>query len=155
MKSFVLIVLLSSLFSINAMSQSKEDIDHIKSVVFENKEFSDRVVNYGFTQGKKTYNPFYHILSSSMYLYQKVISAQLSSSCAFNPSCSQYSKDLIKEYGIIKGIFLSSDRITRCTRISLADKSLYHFDKGDGKMHETVDRYRNTNKHKDSNRCNH
>ncbi|HHT03999.1 MAG TPA: membrane protein insertion efficiency factor YidD [Bacteroidales bacterium] len=88
-----------------------------------------------------------------MYLYQKIISAQLSSSCAFNPSCSQYSKDLIKEYGIIKGTFLSSDRITRCTRISLADKSSYHFDKGDGKMHERVDRYRNN--HKDSNRCNH
>lgn len=154
MKSLILLFF-SCLISGTALAQTKEDIAHLRNVEFKNPEFSDRVVKYGFTEGKKTYNPFYHILSSSMYLYQKVLSAQLSRGCAFNPSCSQYSKDLIKEYGIIKGTFLSSDRITRCTRISLADKSLYHFDKGDGKMHETVDRYKITHKHKDNIRCNH
>ncbi|MCK9162959.1 MAG: membrane protein insertion efficiency factor YidD [Bacteroidales bacterium] len=137
------------------MSQSLDDRARIKNIAFENEEFSERVVKYGFTKDKKTYNPLYHILSSSMYLYQKLISPQLSRGCAFNPSCSEYSKDLIKEYGIIKGAFLSSDRITRCTRISLADKSNYHFDTHDGKMHETVERYRKRKNDKDSNVCNH
>ena len=34
--------------------------------------------------------------------------------CRFYPSCSQYSYDAIKKFGIIKGIFLAIKRIIRC-----------------------------------------
>lgn len=147
MKSLLLIISFSCLFSVNIIAQTTNDRTLLKNVEFENKEFNDRVVKYGFTEGKKTYNPLYHILSFSMYLYQKHISAQLSRDCAFNPSCSEYSKQLIKEYGIVKGTFLTSDRLTRCTRISLADKPSYYFDTPDKKIHETVERYRIVPKH--------
>lgn len=147
MKSFLLIISFICLFSANSIAQTTNDRTLLKNVEFEKKEFNDRVVKYGFTEGKKTYNPLYHILSFSMYLYQKHISAQLSRDCAFIPSCSEYSKQLIKEYGIVKGTFLTSDRLTRCTRISLADKPSYYFDAPDGKIHETVERYRIVLKH--------
>lgn len=155
MISSLLIILLSFLFSFNSNAQSIEDKTLLRNIEFEEVEFNDRVVNYGFIRDKKTYNPFYHVLSSSMYLYQKYISPQLSRGCAFNPSCSEYSKELIKEYGIIKGTILSSERITRCTRVSLADKSHYHFDTPDGKMHETIERYRIKKHGKENNVCNH
>lgn len=141
--NFLSLLFIFFLFLLNPLfSQSKTDIELLKKQNFEKKEFQDRSVKYGFTKGKRSFNPFYHILSSSMFVYQKFISAQLSRGCAFNPSCSEYSKELIKEYGILKGTFLTSDRLTRCTRIALSDKPHFHFETYDKKIHETADRYR-------------
>lgn len=36
--------------------------------------------------------------------------------CRFTPSCSQYSYESIKKYGVIKGIKMSIDRLSRCNR---------------------------------------
>lgn len=46
--------------------------------------------------------------------YQKFISPLLGSNCRFQPSCSQYSIMAIEEYGIIKGLWLTITRISRC-----------------------------------------
>ena len=46
--------------------------------------------------------------------YQKNISFFKRPSCVFFPSCSEYSKEAIKKYGAIKGLFLSMKRILRC-----------------------------------------
>lgn len=35
--------------------------------------------------------------------------------CRFHPSCSQYTYTAIERYGIIKGTYLGSKRILRCT----------------------------------------
>lgn len=35
-------------------------------------------------------------------------------SCRYNPTCSQYSKESILKYGIIKGFYLSFKRILKC-----------------------------------------
>ena len=35
-------------------------------------------------------------------------------SCRYNPTCSQYSKESILKYGIIKGLYLSFKRILKC-----------------------------------------
>ncbi len=34
--------------------------------------------------------------------------------CRFTPSCSQYSKEAIMKYGVIKGGFMASHRVIRC-----------------------------------------
>ncbi|MBI2045939.1 MAG: membrane protein insertion efficiency factor YidD [Parcubacteria group bacterium] len=34
--------------------------------------------------------------------------------CVFYPTCSQYAKEAIMKYGVIKGIFLSIIRVARC-----------------------------------------
>lgn len=49
-----------------------------------------------------------------MFTYQNVISPQLLSSCSYSLSCSNYSKQCISEFGFIKGVFLSADRLLRC-----------------------------------------
>jgi uncharacterized protein len=47
--------------------------------------------------------------------YQKYISIFLKkNTCVFFPSCSEYAKQAIGKYGIIKGIFLGVRRILRC-----------------------------------------
>jgi hypothetical protein len=34
--------------------------------------------------------------------------------CRFYPTCSEYSKAVVKRYGLSKGIYLSLKRISRC-----------------------------------------
>ena len=36
------------------------------------------------------------------------------SACRFIPTCSEYTKQSIKEYGAIKGVYLGFKRILRC-----------------------------------------
>jgi putative membrane protein insertion efficiency factor len=67
------------------------------------------------------YNPVSLTLGGMLYFYQNVISQQLSSNCLYQPTCSDFSKQAIAEYGIFKGIFLSTDRLTRCNKISGID----------------------------------
>lgn len=47
-------------------------------------------------------------------LYQRLLSPILPSSCRFTPTCSEYTKQAIIKYGIIKGAFLGIKRILKC-----------------------------------------
>lgn len=46
--------------------------------------------------------------------YQKFLSPMLGQHCRFYPSCSQYTLEAIKEWGLTKGIWLGTKRICRC-----------------------------------------
>lgn len=58
--------------------------------------------------------PIRLLLYGLIYFYKFCISPILGSSCKFKPSCSTYMLMAIKEWGIIKGIFLGTKRILRC-----------------------------------------
>ncbi len=47
-------------------------------------------------------------------LYQTFISSQDKPSCVFHPSCSRYTEEAIKKYGIIKGVIMGAERLERC-----------------------------------------
>ncbi|MFV0604898.1 MAG: membrane protein insertion efficiency factor YidD [Niabella sp.] len=47
-------------------------------------------------------------------VYQYVISPWLGPKCRFTPTCSQYSLEAFKKYGLFKGFWLSVKRISRC-----------------------------------------
>jgi len=47
-------------------------------------------------------------------IYQVLISPLFPPSCRFIPTCSQYSLEALKKYGILKGSWLSFKRIIRC-----------------------------------------
>jgi len=66
-------------------------------------------------------NPFSWLLGGLMFTYQRFISVQLPSECLFDHHCSAFSKEIIGEFGLIKGVFLTSDRLSRCNRIGLMD----------------------------------
>ncbi|HTE49161.1 MAG TPA: membrane protein insertion efficiency factor YidD [Candidatus Paceibacterota bacterium] len=46
--------------------------------------------------------------------YQRNISVLIKPSCVFYPTCSEYTKQAIKKYGLFKGIRLGFFRILRC-----------------------------------------
>ena len=54
-------------------------------------------------------------------LYQKYISKFLESKnirCKFYPTCSEYTKQAIEKYGVIRGCMLGSVRILKCNPFS-------------------------------------
>lgn len=46
--------------------------------------------------------------------YQTVISPLTPATCRFEPTCSHYSAEAIVKHGVIKGIWLSAKRISKC-----------------------------------------
>ncbi|WP_085522432.1 membrane protein insertion efficiency factor YidD [Tuberibacillus sp. Marseille-P3662] len=46
--------------------------------------------------------------------YQKVISPIKPPTCRFYPSCSQYSVEALRRFGMIKGGYLTVKRIVKC-----------------------------------------
>lgn len=69
----------------------------------------------------KKLNPINNLYGGALYVYQNVVSKQISSNCIYNPSCSEFSKNAIKEYGLFKGLVLSTDRIYRCNAFAARD----------------------------------
>ena len=61
---------------------------------------------------------FWRILSLPLILliklYQWVISPLLGPKCRFTPTCSHYTVEALKKYGLFKGGWLSLRRISRC-----------------------------------------
>ncbi len=55
-----------------------------------------------------------HLLSLYKKTFSKVFVLILGNGCRYTPTCSEYSKDAIASYGIIKGTILSLKRIARC-----------------------------------------
>jgi hypothetical protein len=47
-------------------------------------------------------------------IYQKTLGVIKGNTCIFYPTCSEYSKEAIKKYGIIKGFVMSIKRISKC-----------------------------------------
>lgn len=141
--AMLLMVLSFSLSAQVARGLDNADMTLLRQEQRVNHSFDERHVTYGFTPGRRTWNPFYHLLSAPMYVYQSVVSPLLSTRCAYSPSCSAYSKALIREYGLLKGSLLTADRLMRCNRIALADlNNKYKFLESQGNIIEDVDRYK-------------
>lgn len=51
-------------------------------------------------------------------IYQKYISSSLGRRCIYYPSCSEYTKQAVDKYGIIKGNILGIIRILKCNPFS-------------------------------------
>jgi len=54
------------------------------------------------------------VILALIRFYQRFISPALPPSCRFTPTCSQYSYEAIRRYGLLKGGWLSLRRLARC-----------------------------------------
>lgn len=84
----------------------------------------------------KYWNPLSLMYGGSLYIYQNYFSQHLSASCLYHPSCSDFSKHAVNEFGLIKGTLLSFDRLNRCNRLAATD---LHFKEADPKTHRFND----------------
>ena len=112
------------LIPFSAIGQTGFDSELIKSHQVVNPELlASTRANYIFKERNAfvKYNPLSLVFGGSLFFYQRVISPQISAGCAYDVSCSNFSKQSIHRFGLVKGIALSTDRLTRCNKIASAD----------------------------------
>jgi putative membrane protein insertion efficiency factor len=67
---------------------------------------------------KKSYKEFLKIVTFPFIIlikiYQLLISPLFPSSCRYTPTCSHYTMEALKKYGLFKGGWLGIKRISRC-----------------------------------------
>ena len=59
-------------------------------------------------------NIFTLILIKLIKAYKFLVSPLLGNTCRYLPTCSDYSIEALKTYGLVKGIFMSTKRILTC-----------------------------------------
>ena len=59
-------------------------------------------------------NIFVYLLIKLIKIYKFLISPLFGNSCRYFPSCSEYSIESLKTYGLFKGLLLSVKRILSC-----------------------------------------
>jgi putative membrane protein insertion efficiency factor len=57
---------------------------------------------------------FTNLVISLINLYKYLISPLLGNNCRYLPTCSEYTKESVKKFGIMYGIWLGLKRIIRC-----------------------------------------
>ena len=64
-------------------------------------------------------NIFTNILIKLIKAYKFLISPLLGNSCRYLPTCSEYSIEALKKFGLVKGVYMSLKRILSCHPIKL------------------------------------
>ena len=116
----------------------------IKRQVFINPDYEKKLVRFPLSKKRNPfirYNPVSLSFGSLMFFYQKVLSHQFSANCIYEISCSNFSKRVIGEYGLAKGLALSTDRLMRCTELTIRDFNINVFNK-DHKLIDNPEKYR-------------
>jgi len=132
-----------SCFSVYAQL-SKEQIQLVQKVDFKDHSFDPRKPK--FLSADKgafiKYNPVNLTLGGLLYFYQKIVSPQLATNCPYEISCSAFSKVSIQEFGFIKGVPLTADRLTRCTQFTMMDILPSQINDTNGQIIDNTDKYR-------------
>jgi len=63
---------------------------------------------------KRFYQLLQYVFILPVRFYQLAISPYLGSNCRHYPTCSHYMIEAIREWGVIKGIFLGTKRLLKC-----------------------------------------
>jgi putative membrane protein insertion efficiency factor len=63
-------------------------------------------------------SPLRWIVVGPIVVYQRVISPALPRRCKYEPTCSAYAVQAIREFGILRGLVLGTWRLLRCNPLS-------------------------------------
>ena len=55
-----------------------------------------------------------YVLIGALRVYKLVVSPLFPSACRFTPTCSEYMRDAIREYGAATGVWMGFRRLSRC-----------------------------------------
>lgn len=98
----------------------------------------------------KKINPINVLFGGALYIYQNIVSKHISSNCLYTPSCSEFGKEAVREFGIIKGLSLSIDRVHRCDKFTAADLRKSSVDPGTNKYPDPISRYKKVREKNDN-----
>jgi uncharacterized protein len=54
------------------------------------------------------------VAMAPIVLYQRLVSPLIPRRCKYEPTCSRYALDAIREFGILRGLVLAGWRLLRC-----------------------------------------
>jgi putative membrane protein insertion efficiency factor len=54
------------------------------------------------------------LVSAPIVFYQRFVSPGIPRRCKYEPTCSRYALDAVREYGILRGVVLAGWRLLRC-----------------------------------------
>jgi putative membrane protein insertion efficiency factor len=54
------------------------------------------------------------VVLAPIVVYQRFVSPAIPRRCKYEPTCSRYAVEAIREYGILKGLVLAGWRLLRC-----------------------------------------
>jgi uncharacterized protein len=140
------------------ISTFAQQIDFKPDIVIINKKLSEKLTDpykrpYIYKDEPsviKKINPVNLLFGGTLYVYQNVISRHISANCLYNPSCSEFSKDAIREYGVLKGAILSVDRVNRCNILSVMDLKNHRLDPATNRYPDPASRYKKVKNHDDN-----
>lgn len=145
MKAIFLVVVMVFV-SVPLFAQYDLDIQAKQAVnqtTFVEHKLERHKVPFGFSNNQPVLNI---TLGPLMYTYQRFLSPQISASCLYGPSCSEYSRHLFHEVNPLKAFVSTIDRLMRCDRIAATDIRVIQVDPKTGKKLETVNYYRFSHK---------
>ncbi len=90
-------------------------------------------------QPNRETNPVTIVLSTSLSLYQEVISSSQGDVCNFTPSCSNFAKEAISRYGPLWGALMAADRLMRCNPWSYQHLGTYYPEIRDRKIMDPIE----------------
>jgi len=54
------------------------------------------------------------LVTGSLRFYKRWISPMLPSACRFHPTCSEYLREAVERYGVLRGVSMGIRRLLRC-----------------------------------------
>jgi len=81
-------------------------------------------------------SPVKQVFLGAIYLYRSVISPTQGSRCGFYPSCSTFGMHAVHDYGAVRGIMMTADRLTRCNLLKSPGPD--YFLRPDGRLYDPV-----------------
>ena len=134
LKTLILFVLLFRLIT----PVSGQNVQ-IADTVFIKRFYAEREHNHKTTLPNRT-----NALKMPLAFYKKVLSEQLSANCEFEPSCSSFSWYAMEEFGFLKALLLTADRLTRCNGNAQSETFPYLIKSDDTKILDYPHQYRIT-----------
>ena len=124
-----------------AQEQRRSDRELLRSVEFEGAR-EDRHHPYGLVEGRKTISPLYHLASAGLYVWQNAVAPEVASPGGYTDTNGDYFKTLVGEYGGVRAVVYSLDRLVRNTRIGRHTTPKNER----GVIEDSVERYRKRDK---------
>jgi putative component of membrane protein insertase Oxa1/YidC/SpoIIIJ protein YidD len=84
-------------------------------------------------------NPLVYISGGLMFVYQRVISEQLTGNCAYELTCSSFAKRMIEKHGLAKGIYFGAYRLMSCNESCTEDTVIHMIDPETGRVRSKYD----------------
>ena len=140
MLKFRTVCLVTLCFSFHLPAQTSMDMALIQNSI--NASHSTVAHTKHTSSLRHTSNPLKMTSFLLLFFYQKVISEQISAECEFDMSCSAFGVSAMKEFGIVKSIGLTADRLTRCNGIAQSETENHLINHTTGKVIDDPSMYR-------------